>query len=142
MKAIKSAVAFVIYNKDKTKILTVQRPENDEDLPNVWGLPAGSLKDKESFEEAVLRSGKEKLGVKLKIIKLINEGKLERDKIVLHMKEYEVAIEEGKPNVPQKVSGITQYQKLNWSSPEKLKDAAQEGSLCSRLYLSSIGQSW
>jgi len=142
MKPIKSAVAFVVYNKDKSKVLAVQRPSDDEDLPNVWGLPAGSLKDKETFEQAVLRSGKEKLGVKLKIIKQINEGKLERDKIILHMKEYEVEIEDGKPSVPQKVDGITQYQKLKWSTPDKLKEAAQKGSLCSRLYLSSIGQSW
>lgn len=53
MKPVKYAVAFVIYNQDHTKFLIVKRPADDPDLPNVWGLPAGSVKDDETFEECL-----------------------------------------------------------------------------------------
>ncbi len=76
MKPIKNAVAFVIYSPDGTKILAVQRPFNDENLPGIWGLPAGSLKENESYEEAVLRAGREKLGVQLQIVKPVMKVKL------------------------------------------------------------------
>lgn len=62
MKPIKYAIAFIIYNRNRSKFLIVQRSSDDKDLPNVWGLPAGSVKDGETFEECVIRSGKEKLG--------------------------------------------------------------------------------
>lgn len=138
MKPIRQAVAIVIHHPDHKRILIVQRPANDENLPNVWGLPATSLKKGESFKKAVLRLGREKLGVELKIIKLINEGQLEGKEYILFMKEYEVEIIKGKPKVPQKINGITQYQKWVWALSDKLKEAAQKGSLCSQLYLSRI----
>ncbi len=140
MKIVKNAISYVIYNKDK--ILVVLRPPTDNELPNVWGLPAGSLKEGESFEQAVVRSGREKLGVDLKVVKLINEGDLEREKYVLHMEEYEVEIVTGEPVVPQGIEGITQYSEYKWAEPEILKEAAKKGSLCTQLYLSSIGISW
>ena len=100
MKPIKNSIAFVIYNEDRTKFLSVQRPPDDESLPNIWGLPAGSLKGEESFEDAVLRAGVEKLGVKLRIEKQIGEGKIERGGYTLFMKEFEAKIIEGQPKVP------------------------------------------
>jgi len=142
MKLIHNSSAYVVYNYDRSKILAVQRPSDDENLPNVWGLPAGSLKEWESFEESVIRSGREKLGVELKIIKLINEGELEREKYILHMKEYEVEVIEGEPKVPQIVEGITQYQRWKWASGDILKESADKGSLCSQLYLGSVGVEW
>ncbi|MGD0729030.1 MAG: NUDIX domain-containing protein [Candidatus Micrarchaeaceae archaeon] len=141
-KTTKNSVAFVIYNKDHTKFLAVQRPSNDEDLPNVWGLPAGSLKDNESFEDAVIRAGIEKLGVELGITKERNEGSIERKNFVLFMKEYEVEIVGGEPKVPQPISGITQYQNWKWATADDLVEAAQKGSLGSRLYLESVNRTW
>ena len=135
MKPLKKAIAFVIYNKDRTRFLAVKRPADDEDLPNLWGLPAGSLKSGETFEKAVLRSGKEKLGVELRILKMIGEGEIERDKYVLHMREYEAEIIQGRPKVPQPVRGVTQYRDWKWATPEELKEAAEKGSLCSRIFL-------
>lgn len=126
MKAIKKSVSFVIYNDDKSRVLAVKRPKDDRDLPNIWGLPAGSLKIKESFEQAVLRSGKEKLGVELEIIKQINEGKIERRDYVLYMKLFEVRIIKGKPKVPQFLSNITQYQKLKWAKPKEFINSAKK----------------
>jgi|SRR3989344_2348574 len=135
-KPVKHAVAVVIYSRDRKNILIVQRPYDDENLPGVWGLPASSLKIEESFEEAVLRTGKEKLGVEFKVVSVVSEGITERKNFLLHMKEYEVEIIRGKPRVPQNIEGVTQYRELKYGTSEELIPAAQKGSLCSRLYLS------
>lgn len=139
MGKIKKSVAFIIYSKDRKKVLVVQRPPDDDLLPNVWGLPAGSLKSGESFEEAVLRSGLEKLGVNLEIVSFQNEGSIRRKKHTLYMKEFEVKIVEGKPNVPQKIKGVTQYIRWKWADPKELIESAKKGSLCSRLFLNKKG---
>jgi ADP-ribose pyrophosphatase YjhB (NUDIX family) len=120
----------------------VQRPALDENLPNVWGLPAGSLKDGESFEDCVRRSGMEKLGVELDVVDLIGEGNLERDTYVLHMKEYEVSVRSGEPSVPQPYPEVTQYQATRWGNADDLVEAASKGSLCCRIFLSSVGRTW
>jgi ADP-ribose pyrophosphatase YjhB (NUDIX family) len=138
----KHSVAFVIYNAERTKVIIVRRPKDDEDLPNVWGLPAGSLKNNETFEDTVARAAMDKLGVKVDIMKLVNEGEIGRDGYVLHMKEYEASITEGSPKVPQPIVGITQYAEWRWGTADDLVEAAQKGSLCSRLFLQSIHQSW
>ncbi len=142
MQRIANAISYIIYNKDKSKILSVKRPSNDENLPNVWGLPAGTVKKGERFEEAVLRSGIQKLGVKLKIIKELGEGNIERKGYILHMKLYEVEITEGEPKVKQPYPKVTQYQKWRWVEPDFLKKGADRGSLFSQLYLESLGIEW
>jgi ADP-ribose pyrophosphatase YjhB (NUDIX family) len=137
VKQTKHAIAFVIWNTDRDNILAVQRPSNDEDLPDVWGLPAGSLRVGETFEACVVRSGREKLGVDVRIVGLIADGDIERPTCTLHMKEYEVEIVHGAPSVPQPVEGITQYQHWKWAEPAILTEAAHKGSLCARLFLAS-----
>jgi len=139
MKPIKSSVAFVVWNETNDRVLSVQRPANDENLPNVWGLPAGSLREGETFEDSVLRSGKEKLGTQLEIVKLLVEGDIERERYVLHMKEFEARIISGTPVVPQNVAEVTQYQNWKWAEPKLMVEAAQKGSLCSRLFLNRLG---
>ncbi|MEX0920125.1 MAG: NUDIX domain-containing protein [Candidatus Pacearchaeota archaeon] len=142
MKPIKYAIAFVIYNQDRTKFLIVQRPSDDDNLPDAWGLPAGSVKDNETFEECIIRSGKEKLGVELKPTKFIGRSNVERNNSILHMEEYEAEIESGKPKVPQPIKGMTQYQQWKWGEGSDLKDAASKGSLCSQIYLTSVNDKW
>lgn len=137
-RKVKNAVSFVIYDQDRSKFLIVQRPPDDANLSNVWGLPAGTLKEGESYEEALLRAGREKLGVEIKIGPLIGEGDLDRGEYVLHMKDFEAEIAEGEPKVPQEVKGVTQYVAWRWGVLDDLKDAAQKGSLCSKIYLASI----
>ena len=54
---VKRSVALVIRRApDDPRVLLVQRPPDDEDLPDTWGLPAGSLRPGESWTEAVARS--------------------------------------------------------------------------------------
>lgn len=142
MKSIKYAIAFVIYNQDHSKFLIVQRPSDDDNLPNVWGLPAGSVRNDETFEECVIRSGREKLGVKLKPSKFIGRSNIERDNYILHMEEYGAVIVNGEPEVPQPIEGMTQYQQWKWGESSDLKDAASKGSLCSQIYLTSVNDKW
>ena len=141
-KLVKKAVAFVIYNEDRSKFLVVQRPDDDEDLPNMWGLPAGSQKGGETWEDVVLRSGREKLGVELEVVELIGEDKLDRKEYILHMREYEAKIIKGVPEAPQNVEGVTQYKDCRWGTHEDIIEIAKRGSLCTRIYLSSIGKTW
>lgn len=141
-KQIKNSVAFVIYGDGRASFRVVQRPASDENLPNVWGLPAGTLKDGETFEECVVRSGVEKLGVELEIVGLVGEGDLDRGSYVLHMKEYEVRIMKGEPSVPQPYPDVTQYQAVRWGNADDLVEAASKRSLCCRIYLSNVGRTW
>lgn len=135
----KRAISFVIFDDSRSKLLAVKRPPDDEDLPDVWGLPAGSLRTDESYEDAVHRSGREKLGVTLHVGPLLNEGNIEREGYVLHMRLYEVTIAAGEPSVPQPFERVTQYVDWKWMNPEKLRPAAERGSLCSQLAIQKIG---
>ncbi len=132
----KQAISFILYeDAPRRRFLAVQRPPDDEDLPDVWGLPAGSLRPGESWEAAVQRAGREKLGVELRILRLLNEGTIQRRDYTLHMRLYEVEVVSGCPMVPQEVPGVTQYVACRWATPELLRPAAAKGSLCSRLFL-------
>ena len=141
MNPAKHSIAFIIYNPDRSQVLAVQRPADDEELPNLWGLPATSLKPGESEGQAVVRAGKEKLGVELRVVGKIAAGTLERSSYILHLVDYEAAIVSGEPKCPQFGSG-TQYQAWKWADPVELIPAAQKGSLCTRLFLEKIGEKW
>lgn len=141
-KPVKYAVALVIDQPDGPGLLVVQRPPDDDRLPNVWGLPAGSRREGETSEEAAVRAGREKLGVELRIRRKLGEGELDRGDHVLQMDEYEVVILSGEPAVPQPIPGVTQYVQWRWGGPDNLTEAAREGSLCSRIYLSRTHHQW
>ena len=134
----KESVAVVIRNsQDPASILTVLRPEDDEDLPNVWGLPAATLRPGEDWDSAIKRVGLEKLGVQLKVGKEIQSGSTERRDYRLQMRVYEAEIMRGTPFVPQPDNAFTQYAKWKWGNIDDLRPAAQRGSLCCRLFLKS-----
>lgn len=138
---IKKAVSFVIKNK-KGDILLIKRPSDDVDLPDVWGLPAGTVKRGENWRKAVIRAGKEKLGVDLKVNNVINEGRLNRKTYILYLRLFDVSIiSNQKPKVPQPFSNVTQYTACKWTTFKKaishLQETAPKGSLCCTLYLVS-----
>lgn len=136
VKPRRRAVAFAVHRGgDRESVLVVRRPEDDEELPGHRGLPAASLRENESWEDAVLRTGPEKLGVELAAGPQMNEGRAEREEHVLHMRLYDARIMKGKPEVPQGAAGVTQYAGWEWAPPEDLREAADAGSLCSALYL-------
>jgi 8-oxo-dGTP diphosphatase len=114
-------------------LLLVRRPDDDGDLPGVWGLPAVSLARDESEEEGVLRIGRDKLGVEVRPVRPIGtEGT---------MTDWEAELVSGEPVVPQP-GPHTQYSELRWGDPAELVPAAREGSLCSRVLLFARGLDW
>ena len=132
----KQSVSIAVFDpSDRNRILIVQRPHDDEDLPNVWGLPASSLRPGESFERAVVRTGREKLGVELSLVRELNRGATSRKGYTLEMRLYEAVISHGEPLVPQPYEGVTQYQGWMWDTAERLRAGAEAGSLCCGLML-------
>lgn len=133
---VKRSVSFVIRHPARPGlVLAVRRPPDDDDLPDAWGLPAGSLREEESWDEAVRRAGREKLGVELEVGDVLEEGRIERATYTLHMRLYDARIVAGAPAVPQSTPGVTQYGALDWAAPDRFVAAADAGSLCCRLYL-------
>lgn len=131
---VKRSVSIAIPHADGQQVLIVQRPADDEDLPNAWGLPAASLRDGESWTEAAQRAGHEKLGVELQIGREINRGAIERSNYKLEMRLFEAEIV-GVPEVPQSGTGVTQYQSWRWGTAADLEPASAAGSLCCGLYI-------
>jgi 8-oxo-dGTP diphosphatase len=124
-------VSLVI--EDGGRVLLVRRPDDDDKLPGVWGLPAASLSDGESPEDAVGRAGREKLGVEVRPLEPVGaEG---------FMTDFRAEIMTGEPAV-QRGGTNTQYAELRWGELEDLVPAAREGSLCSRVLLRARGIAW
>jgi 8-oxo-dGTP diphosphatase len=121
------------------RILAVRRPLDDPDLPGLWGLPAGRIHPGEELEAAVRRMGREKLGVELERLRSLRSGTLQRTSYRLQMGLFEATLAAGaRPDVPQPVEGVTQYTDWRWADPGILEPAAEEGSLCCRLYLGRV----
>jgi ADP-ribose pyrophosphatase YjhB (NUDIX family) len=119
------------------QVLLVQRPDDDADLPGLWGLPAASLAGGESWEDAVRRAARGKLGVDVVVGRVLGHGTQERAHYTLEMKLFEAAIAGGIPSVPQGAPGVTQYRAWCWGLAADLHPAAERGSLCSRLLLAA-----
>jgi 8-oxo-dGTP diphosphatase len=131
LRSPKRSVSLVIDGPDG--LLLVRRPEGDESLPGLWGLPAASLRGGESEEDAVRRAGSEKLGVEVVPVRPIGrEGT---------MTDWEARIVRGSPSVPQEGPN-TQYVELRWGDARELAPAARQGSLCSRALLCARGLDW
>ncbi len=128
---IKRSISLVIDGPDG--LLLVRRPDDDESLPGVWGLPAASLLEGESDEDAVRRAGSEKLGVDVEPV-----GVVGRDG---SMTDWAVRIAAGEPSVPHD-GPRTQYAELRWGELDDLVPAARQGSLCSRALLRARGVEW
>jgi 8-oxo-dGTP diphosphatase len=133
---VKRSVSLAITDpRQPGALLLVQRPDDDADLPGVWGLPAASLGEGESWEAAAGRAGREKLGVELTVHGVLQRGTLQRASYTLDMRLFAAGIDAGEPHVPQATAGVTQYQGWCWGAPASLQPAADRGSLCSELYL-------
>jgi ADP-ribose pyrophosphatase YjhB (NUDIX family) len=128
---VKRSIALVIEGPGG--VLLVRRPDDDDSLPGVWGLPAASLGEGESEQDALLRAGRDKLGVEIEPLELVGEQDWMRD--------WSARIVAGEPRVPQPAGG-TQYVELRWGDPAELAPAARAGSLCARALLRAVGSSW
>lgn len=135
------AIAVVIPNPvDPSHVLTVQRPDDDEDLPGVWGLPATSIRPNESEADAAHRLGTRKLGGPLTLGALLAEGTQERPTHRLAMRLYSASLVAEVPELPEtkdQDDGVTYYTEWRWSPRESLHEGADMGSLCCQLALQS-----
>ena len=137
MQPPKRSVSLAIHRGGL--VLQVRRPPDDEDLPLAWGLPAASPDGEETWEDAVRRAARDKLGLEVEPGRVLKEGSTERPDYRLQMRLYEAKILAGEPSVPQPVRGVTQYVDWRWGEAAGLVPAAEAGSLCSRLYLAQWG---
>ena len=139
MTPLKQSISLVIEGPGG--LLLVRRPEDDEDLPGLWGLPAASLDHDESEEDAVRRAGRTKLGVEVRPLRPLGEAVGERPAYRIRMRDWAAEIVSGRPSVPQPGAG-TQYDELRWGDAAELLPAARAGSLCCRVLLESRGLGW
>ena len=139
MKPLKRSVSLVIEGPGG--VLLVRRPDDDESLPGLWGLPAVSLGEGESERGALLRVGREKLGVEVEPLGQVGEEEAERGDYRIAMSDWAARIVAGEPAVPQAGEG-TQYVEWRWGQPQELRPAARAGSVCARVLLRAVGSSW
>jgi hypothetical protein len=114
-------------------LLLVRRPDADDDLPGVWGLPAVTLAPGESEEDGVRRAGRDKLGVELEPLERVGSEQT--------MTDWRARIRAGEPAVPQP-GPHTQYADLRWGEPSRAAGASSAGSLCCRVLLRARGLDW
>ena len=136
------AIAVVLRNpQDPSLLLAVQRPDDDQDLPGVWGLPATTLRPGETYIAAAARLGEAKLGSPLALGPLLAEGSRQREAYELSMKLYDATLSAPEPVLPAKAvqPGVTCYRAWRWAPKSSLEDGAAQGSLCCALALQEHG---
>jgi ADP-ribose pyrophosphatase YjhB (NUDIX family) len=121
-KPTKHSVAVLVRSGEL--ILSTRRPDNDDEFPGIWGIPAGSYQASESLEELIARIGRQKLGVRLTPMRLLAQGTQDRPAYKLQMELWEVAMEE-----PLTAPAF------QWAPMEILEPGRALGSLCCELAL-------
>lgn len=119
---VKRSIAVLIRRRDS--ILAIRRSDDDDELPGVWGLPAGSYRASETLEDLVRRIGRDKLGVLLIPMRKLTAGRQTRERYVLEMELWEA-----------EMSGEPEHPAWKWTGPEVFTDGNAQGSLCCRLAL-------
>lgn len=140
--AVKRSIAVAVHD-ERGRLLVVRRSDDDDSLPGVWGLPAATPYDGESDADTVARIGRQKLGVRLRLREPVGEDRAARADHVLHLHEYTAEVIAGTPSAPQPDTSVSQYAACAYvTDPAILRDAARQGSLCSRIYLRSVDRTW
>lgn len=138
------AVAVALFEEPgRRRVLAVRRPEEPgEELPGVWGLPAATVGPGETPDDAVRRLGRQKLGLTLEPERLLREGSQVREDGLLSMMLFAARALDWPPRLqrPEDPGGVTYYTDWTWAEPEALAPAAEQGSLCSRLFLQAVGR--
>jgi 8-oxo-dGTP diphosphatase len=124
MLPVKHSVAVLIRRGDE--ILAIRRPQDDDELPGIWGIPAGTLRGKETTEDLIERIGRDKLGAKLTPIRKLATGTQDRLKYRLEMDLWEVSME-----------GLPTHPEWKWAGLDLLRPGMNAGSLCCELAIKS-----
>ncbi|HEX4997063.1 MAG TPA: hypothetical protein VFY29_02490 [Terriglobia bacterium] len=119
---VKRSIAVLVRSGDL--ILSLRRPDDDDELPGVWGLPAGSFRENETHEQLIDRIGRDKLGVRLRPGRMLAEGAQDRPAYRLEMELWEVSIE-----------GVPTRGEWRWAPKRVLQPGRDSGSLCCALAL-------
>ena len=119
-KPAKHSIAVVV--RKGNQILSIRRPEDDDELPGIWGLPAATCQSGESAEDVIGRIGRIKLGVELTPLSILAQGKQDRPAYILEMELWEARIQ-----------GTPTHREWKWVSLEALRPGAAQGSLCCEL---------
>lgn len=144
MKQTKFSIALAIENpKNEAEILVVKRSPDDDSLPNIWGLPATSLKGSELPEEIVKRIGQEKLGTQVKPKSFIGIKSIDMGHYELILMDIRVKLIGNDPDVHKANTAGSKYVDQKWTSDFSiLIPGAQQGSLCDRIFLESQNIDW
>ena len=144
IEIVKQSVSVAIRSvaaDGRERVVAVLRPEVFGDpLGGLWGLPAASLRDVETAEAAVTRVLREKLGVESQqSMTEINSGRRVADGMTQTMTVYAMSWDVAEPlrislPAPSVDPTVTMYRDWRWTAPEELREAAERGSLCTRLY--------
>jgi 8-oxo-dGTP pyrophosphatase MutT (NUDIX family) len=121
---VKHSIAMMIFNGDN--VLSVRRPDDDDELPGIWGLPAGTLHGKETIEDLIVRIGHQKLGVDLTPVRKGASGRRIRAQYLLEMELWEASMK-----------GTPTGCEWRWAAIQSLEPGAAAGSLCCELALKS-----
>src|SRR5436190_1116821 len=124
MLPTKHSVAVMVSKGDQT--LAIRRPKDDDELPGIWGLPAGTCRGPETVEDVIRRIGQDKLGVTLTPLRKLASGAQDRPKYRLEMELWEVLME-----------GLPTYPEWKWASVDLFRPGASAGSLCCELAIQS-----
>ena len=124
MRRVKHSVAVMILHEDE--VLAIRRPADDDELPGVWGLPAGTARGAETVKEVITRIGRDKLGVRLTPVRRVASGVQDRAAYRLEMELWEVSMD-----------GIPNYPEWQWAALDLLRPGRALGSLCCDLALKS-----
>ncbi len=124
MRRVKHSVAVLIRNGDR--ILALRRQDDDDELPGIWGLPAGSYRAGETLEDLIRRIGRDKLAVGLTPKRRIAGDAQDRERYRLEMELWEAEME-----------GAPAAGEWKWTTQETLVHGNEQGSLCCRLALSN-----
>lgn len=122
---VKRSVAILVRQGEA--FLSTCRADDDDELPGVWGLPAGSYRGAESLDELILRIGRDKLGVSLRPLRKLASGRQSRERYILEMELWEA-----------EMSGVPQHPEWRWATAPVLEPGAAQGSFCCRLALDAF----
>ena len=138
---VQRAVALVVHCPDDAGLLlAVRRPEDDADLPGLWGLPAATLSEDETVEDAARRIGETKLGTGVEPGEVAAQGTQQRSAYLLEMALVTARLRDpdSRPRL-QAPPASTAYVAWRWAHPDILQEAARRGSLCCQLLMSRHG---
>ena len=109
----------------KGKILFEKRRKDEDNYADLWALPGGHKRKKESSKKALIREMKEELGVKIKKTRFIGRFKdIDPTSKKLYSHHVFLCLDcEGK------IKKTYEQKKLKWLDADKIKKLKQKGKL-------------